>query len=317
MNLSYVFFNGGDLTFQNFSGSRFFRTQWQGADLSHANLTNCSVSTTSWSGATLYGVDTRGYGGSSLGGADVTNLIWPSGHMLGLILGEVDFLFIRDYDGDPDRDVAPIPIRVEDHLAMSGTGTLYMIFEADEWNSTISFDPGIPVDLGGILDLNFKEDVNITSQIGRTLDLFDWTGVSPTGAFAVESPYSWDLTNLYTTGEVTLLSASSLPGDFDGDGDVDGRDLLAWQRDPGIGSLTAWRANYGDSVAGLSAFEAVPEPSGAVLALAACLLATRRLRSIAYPHFDRSSVTRPANDVKMLVVAIALTASFFGAEGTS
>jgi hypothetical protein len=35
--------------------------------------------------------------------------------------------------------------------------------------------------------------------------LFDWDGVTPTGAFEVVSDYPWDTTNLYTTGEVTLI----------------------------------------------------------------------------------------------------------------
>ena|SRR5436190_12031163 len=70
----------------------------------------------------------------------------------------------------------------------------------------VSFAPGIPVALGGTLELAFADDVNLASQVGRTLDLFDWTGVHPTGAFAVTSPYTWDLSKLYTTGEVTLTS---------------------------------------------------------------------------------------------------------------
>ena len=81
-----------------------------------------------------------------------------------------------------------------------------MVFEADAWDSTISFAPGIPVTLGGTLELTFADDVNLASQVGRTFDLFDWTGVNPTGAFAVSSPYVWDLSNLYTTGEVTLTA---------------------------------------------------------------------------------------------------------------
>src|SRR5262245_11289429 len=81
-----------------------------------------------------------------------------------------------------------------------------MVFEADAWDSTISFAPGISVTLGGTLELTFADDVNLASQLGRTFDLFDWTGVSPTAAFAVVSPYRWDLSNLYTTGEVTLTA---------------------------------------------------------------------------------------------------------------
>jgi hypothetical protein len=89
---------------------------------------------------------------------------------------------------------------------MGPGGMLRMVFEADAWDSTISFAPGIPVTLGGLLELTFATDVNPAGQLGRTFDLFDWTGVTPTGAFAVDSPYQWDLSNLYTTGEVTLIA---------------------------------------------------------------------------------------------------------------
>jgi hypothetical protein len=81
-----------------------------------------------------------------------------------------------------------------------------MVFEADAWDSTISFAPGIPVTLGGTLELTFAENVNLASQLGRTFDLFDWTGVTPTGAFSVSSPYVWNVSNLYTTGQVTLTA---------------------------------------------------------------------------------------------------------------
>jgi hypothetical protein len=81
-----------------------------------------------------------------------------------------------------------------------------MVFEADAWDSTISFTPGIPVTLGGTLELAFADDMNLASQVGRTLDLFDWTGVTPSGTFSISSPYAWDLSNLYTTGEVTLTA---------------------------------------------------------------------------------------------------------------
>jgi hypothetical protein len=74
---------------------------------------------------------------------------------------------------------------------MGPGGTLRMVFEADAWDSNISFAPGIPVTLGGTLELTFANDVNLASQVGRTFDLFDWTGVTLTGAFAVSSPYHW------------------------------------------------------------------------------------------------------------------------------
>ena len=69
------------------------------------------------------------------------------------------------------------------------------------------------------------------------------------------------------------------PGDFDGNGEVNGLDFLNWQRDPSIGLLPDWEANYG-TVAALSAsLAAVPEPTTSALALAALCLAISRRRS--------------------------------------
>jgi hypothetical protein len=89
---------------------------------------------------------------------------------------------------------------------MGPGGTRRIVFESDAWDSTISLASGIPVALGGTLELRFADDVNLASQLGRTFGLFNWSGVNPTGAFAISSPYAWDLSNLYATGEVTLLA---------------------------------------------------------------------------------------------------------------
>jgi len=65
----------------------------------------------------------------------------------------------------------------------------------------------------------------------------------------------------------TILMSITDPGDFDADNDVDGYDFLHWQRNPDVGSLSDWEANY--SVAAQTAAAAVPEPSGIVLLLLA------------------------------------------------
>jgi hypothetical protein len=67
-------------------------------------------------------------------------------------------------------------------------------------------------------------------------------------------------------------------GDFDSDGDVDGRDFLTWQRNPSVGNLEDWQANYGGGA--LSASIAVPEPSTFLLALLAGYPLSRKRQKI-------------------------------------
>ena len=70
-------------------------------------------------------------------------------------------------------------------------------------------------------------------------------------------------------GEVLLLGL--LPGDFDGDGDVDGADFLAWQQGEVSNPLSQsdlddWQANFG-AVASpiIAASTGVPEPSTGIM----------------------------------------------------
>jgi hypothetical protein len=151
------------------------------------------------------------------------------------------------------------------------------VFDADPWDSLISFAPGIPVTRGGALEPTCASDVNLASQVGRTIDLFDWTGVNPTGAFTISSPYTWNLSNLYTTGEVTLTALAAIPRDFNNNGVVDAADYIAWRKTDGTpAGYNAWRTHFGQpqgSGSGANANAGVPEPTGAVLMIfASCLL---------------------------------------------
>jgi uncharacterized protein YjbI with pentapeptide repeats len=203
-------FAARDLSGINLSGNNLADANFAGQNLHNASFANATLT-----GADFTAADARGAGLDNLDyyGATTTNLIRPDGHINGLDLDAGGLLVVRDYDGDPAREYygtptpsPPIPITIDQHLTMGPGGTLRMVFEADEWNSTISFANGIPVALGGTLELTFADDVNLASQLGRTFDLFNWTGVTPTGAFAVSNPYAWDLSNLYTTGQVTLTA---------------------------------------------------------------------------------------------------------------
>jgi hypothetical protein len=65
-----------------------------------------------------------------------------------------------------------------------------------------------------------------------------------------------------------VVSDVGQEGDFDEDGDVDGRDFLVWQRGSSTNPLSAgdladWQANYG--AGGLAAIASIPEPGSALL----------------------------------------------------
>jgi hypothetical protein len=171
---------------------------------------------------------------------------------------------------------------------MDATGALRLEFDADDWDSTISFEPSIPVDLGGTLELDFAPGIDIATQSGRTIDLFDWTGVTPTGTFTVESPYTWNLSQLYTTGQIRL--GPTLAGDFNGNGVVDAADYTVWR--DGLGSIytqadyAVWTAHFGESLGSGSAgsspsHAAVPEPASAMLLVLAAAAGIWRGRRIA------------------------------------
>jgi uncharacterized protein YjbI with pentapeptide repeats len=222
-NLSGWNFAGQNLTNGNL-GANLTRANFREANLTNVSFVSCAPVYPSggcgqvyatFTDADLTTADARGAFGLNVSDATTANLIRPDGRIDGLDLDDGALLVVRDYDGRPMRTdpsgvamppLPPISITVDQHLAMAPGGTLRMVFEADSWDSTISFAPGIPVTLGGTLELTFAPDVNLANHVGRTFDLFDWTGVNPTGAFAIASPYNWDLSNLYISGKVTLTA---------------------------------------------------------------------------------------------------------------
>jgi hypothetical protein len=184
-----------------------------GWDFSGQDLTDASFGQATLTNANLTGVDTRGAVGLNFSGTVSRNSIVPDGKMNGLTLTAGERLLIRDDDGvtvpPPKLWVVPrppIPVTIKERFNMEEDSVLQLLFESDQWDSLISFEPGIPVKFGGTLELTFADDVELASQVGRTLRIFDWTGVSPSGLFEIRSPYVWDITHLYTTGEVTLVA---------------------------------------------------------------------------------------------------------------
>ncbi|MCA9237373.1 MAG: hypothetical protein KDA44_17990, partial [Planctomycetales bacterium] len=126
-------------------------------------------------------------------------------------------------------------------------------------------------------------------MLGDVFDILDFATASGSfGALSLPSltaGLAWDTASLLTTGELSVITAGGgTPGDFNGDGSVNGADFLSWQRGyPGTynaGDLADWESNFGTTPASPVA-AGVPEPTS--FALAGCLAALaalggRRLR---------------------------------------
>ena len=211
IGLGYNDLSGWNLGGKNLSSASFSFATLANANLSQADLTDTQFTAVTLTNADLSGADTRGAQSltyDQLSSAITTNLIRPDGTMQGLNLSGGKALLVGDHDGNscsfPDPPT-PIAITIQDGMDMGSDGLLKFIFEADAWDSTISFVPGVPVALGGTMELTFAPGTDLAAQIGRTFDLFDWAGVAPTGTFTLVSPYQWDLSHLYSDGEVTML----------------------------------------------------------------------------------------------------------------
>lgn len=81
---------------------------------------------------------------------------------------------------------------------------------------------------------------------------------------------------------VTVSDIMENSGDFDSDGDIDGRDFLRWQRGQSpnplsTSDLATWQANYGVA-SSLAKTQAVPEPTSGLLVWSAVALGIGTMR---------------------------------------
>lgn len=120
--------------------------------------------------------------------------------------------------------------------------------------SVFQFDVNLA--LPGVLEY-FQQNLSI-GQVGVFIaSLHDLTGFHEGGNAAYPTFHSkeslwvdFGLASAPTLEIDYAILADTLPGDFDGDGDVDGRDFLVWQRGGSpvplsTDDLNAWQTNYG------------------------------------------------------------------------
>ncbi|MBN1909479.1 MAG: PEP-CTERM sorting domain-containing protein [Pirellulales bacterium] len=158
--------------------------------------------------------------------------------------------------------------------------------------------------LDGVLEIVLIDE--FTPSAGNVFDILDWS--SCTGTFDhvllpdLGAELCWDLGSLYDSGELAVLTSTFMPGDANRDGRVDALDArtlaenwlkstgMDWSKgdfndDGAVDDLDAsiMAANWG---AGTEGHQSVPEPSTAVLAIAA-LAAVGLLRRRSVTHGPR------------------------------
>jgi T5SS/PEP-CTERM-associated repeat protein len=182
--------------------------------------------------------------------------------------------------GDLFFTQAPLVAALTDDgfAAMSATAnSLKLIIDDDPGSFSIFGDLTLSSDT--MLELDYS--TGVSSQPGDSFQVLSANNISGTFANtqAIANGRYWDINVVDDEVFVTAGAlVSTLPGDFDGDFDVDGNDFLSWQLNPSLGNLADWETNYGTSgptpLSGQVA--AVPEPSALLLALSAMAFYRRR-----------------------------------------
>jgi surface-anchored protein len=148
--------------------------------------------------------------------------------------------------------------------------------EVSLWQTGFFGDPNVKfASIDGInVNITPGSDVQTDDDFFQTIgghDHYNW-GFSKPGVYRVvlgATASRVGVGTIHGTGIFTFLvgdaAGETLPGDFDGDGDVDGRDFLLWQRGSSRTPLSSrdladWQAHYGEQVDQIASSYAIPEP---------------------------------------------------------
>ncbi len=195
-------------------------------------------------------------------------------------IGQVSVLFDSgDYPGLPSSVYSPWDLAISDGFIywtdegsdqilrglIDGSGMVTQLFDANDYpGSPDEIRPrGITIHEGFLYWVDSETDQILrgasdgSGSINVLYDIGDYPG----------SPSS------INPEFITIGLAATQSGDFTGDGNVDGKDFLAWQQNPSIGNLAEWEANYG-AAGSLGGTSVVPEPTAWMMGfIASSLLA--------------------------------------------
>ena len=160
-------------------------------------------------------------------------------------------------------------LRGNDSMMINGTASVSGgVLRADSFNETDSTGT-IEISGGGLLQFDNSEESVLAIEAlitGGTIFTND-----PSGLLV-------SIVDVSGTNFTQVAINAGVSGDFDMNGRVDASDFLLWQRDPNVGLLSDWEANYGTPIA--SAVTSVPEPSSIAVALLFSLSIGLRIRRL-------------------------------------
>jgi hypothetical protein len=187
-------------------------------------------------------------------------------------------------------NLVPVSDWTTSTMSLNNTGDMLGL-----WSSFAAYDGDEVAHANTVVNLDFR-DAEGFPNAGQGQSIY-WNDLS---SDSTDGSNNWDLSiagdgigsyaAAVLSGNVTLHPGGDVgspgtfiagtvgtPGDFNGDGSVNGLDFLLWQRDTSIGNLADWQNNYG--AGSLAAVSAVPEPAAlALLALAIVPVACGRQR---------------------------------------
>ena len=167
-------------------------------------------------------------------------------------------------------DVVLTPVGPTYSERISGSGNPFADTESASL-SDLQFDVFGPSSGGGNPPLLASVSATGLGEAEILNDLF----LAQPGEYYVQVHGAQNVVQLYQLD--LSAEASGSPGDFDGNGMVDAKDFLLWQRNPSLGNIADWKANFPSLVGAVAgATFSVPEPSALGLLICALILAPLR-----------------------------------------